>query len=644
MLVFIAAVLVLFTVQPGYSQLHRFGETAITSDGGRVAYVAHRSASDVGPKELILINSQDSQQKALSIRVEGGLKAGSQHDIAWSPDGSHLVFFGTDTSGQSAVYIADVSANSVRRTCFLNGEAACLRWSPDGKTVGMLYTEGIVGAIGPLSAAPRDTGLIADHGDPQRIALLDPYTSDLRQVSPPSLHVYEFCWSPDGRSFAAIAAPPPGNNNWYTADLYRIDASSGAVAKLLAPGMQISVPRWSPDGSQIAFIGGLMSDESIPSGDIYVIPAAGGHPRNLTSGIHMSPCWLRWTNDSRGLQIVAVDSGAVTIAAVDVASSTVTRIWHGSESLGAEYGNAMPNISLSNDGKTSAVVRESFENPPELWTGPIGKWQQVTRLNSNVSRTWGHSMSVTWRSDSMTIQGWMIIPPNFDSTNVHPMVVDVHGGPADAYWPWWPSARSLLRVLTGAGYCVFLPNIRGSSGCGESFVRGNVKDFGYGDFRDILTGVDAMQKQFSIDPNRLGIIGWSYGGYMAMWAVTQTDRFRAAVAGAGIANWLSYYAQNGINRWATSYFGGIVYDDPETYARSSPINFIKQAKTPTLIVVGESDRECPAAQAYEFWTGLRHMGVKTQLYVYPSSGHALSSQQSQDFSQRSLRWFNENMR
>jgi dipeptidyl aminopeptidase/acylaminoacyl peptidase len=459
-----------------------------------------------------------------------------------------------------------------------------------------------------------------------------------------NLHVYEFCWSPDSRSFAAIAASPPANNNWYIADLYLIHASSGDANKLLSPGMQIAVPRWSPDGSHIAFIGGLISDQIGPSGDIYVLPATGGQPRNLTPGIRISPSWLRWTNESRGLQFVAVESGGLTIGTVDISSSRVTKIWHGEESLSAEYGIVMPNISLSSDGQSSAVVRESFEDPPELWTGLIGKWQQVTHLNSNLNKTWGHSTSVTWRSDSMTIQGWMTTPPNFDSTHAFPMVVYVHGGPADAYWPWWPSDRSLLRTLIGAGYCVFLPNIRGSIGCGESFVRANVRDFGYGDFRDILTGVDAMEKQFLIDHNRVGIIGWSYGGYMAMWAVTQTDRFRACVAGAGIANFLSYYAQNGINRWATSYFGGIVYDDPEIYARSSPINFIKQAKTPTLIVVGEGDRECPAPQAREFWTGLRHVGVKTQLYVYPNAGHGLSSQQRQDFCQRSLRWFNENMR
>jgi dipeptidyl aminopeptidase/acylaminoacyl peptidase len=224
------------------------------------------------------------------------------------------------------------------------------------------------------------------------------------------------------------------------------------------------------------------------------------------------------------------------------------------------------------------------------------------------------------------------------------MIVWVHGGPAFATWSIWPEEGSLLGVLTRDGYCVIRPNIRGSIGCGESFVRANVKDFGYGDFRDILTGTEAMLKQFPIDPHRVGMTGWSYGGYMSMWAATHTDRFRAIVAGAGIANWLSYYGQNGINRWTTPYFGGIVYDVPDSYTRSSPINFIKQAKTPTLIVVGEYDLECPPAQSYEFWRGLQHVGVKTQLVVYPNGGHSRTKQQEQDYFQRNLKWFDENMR
>ena len=149
-----------------------------------------------------------------------------------------------------------------------------------------------------------------------------------------------------------------------------------------------------------------------------------------------------------------------------------------------------------------------------------------------------------------------------------------------------------------------MPNPRGSYGQGEKFTQANVKDFGYGDLRDILAGVDVLEKRFPIDNDREGITGWSYGGFMTMFAVTQTTRFKAAVAGAGISNWQSYYGENSIDQWMVPFFGATVYDDPAVYAKSSAINFIKQAKTPTLVVVGDRDGECPAPQSFEFWHAL----------------------------------------
>jgi dipeptidyl aminopeptidase/acylaminoacyl peptidase len=222
------------------------------------------------------------------------------------------------------------------------------------------------------------------------------------------------------------------------------------------------------------------------------------------------------------------------------------------------------------------------------------------------------------------------------------MIVSVHGGPASARLPRWGSAGFDCTLFSNEGYFVFFPNPRGSYGQGEAFTRANVKDFGHGDLRDILAGVDEVLKTLPIDRERLGIAGWSYGGFMTMWTVTQTPRFRAAVAGAGIANWQSYYGQNGIDQWMIPYFGASVYDDPAVYAKSTPINFIKQVRTPTLVLVGERDIECPAPQSYEFWNALKRHGVPTQLVVYPNEGHAIGQpQHRRDLIQRTVAWFNK---
>ena len=222
------------------------------------------------------------------------------------------------------------------------------------------------------------------------------------------------------------------------------------------------------------------------------------------------------------------------------------------------------------------------------------------------------------------------------------MVVVVHGGPAGASTSSWPSRWT--ATLPSQGYFVFLPNPRGSFGFGEAFTEGNVKDFGGGDLRDILKGVDAVlaEPAHRIDPKRLGITGWSYGGYMTMWAVTQTDRFAAGVAGAGIASWQSYYGQNKIDTWMLPFFGASVYDDPKVYAKSSPIEFIKKVRTPTLVLHGERDSEVPTPQGYEFWHALKALGVPTRLVIYTDEGHSIRKPENlEDIVQRSAAWFDE---
>jgi dipeptidyl aminopeptidase/acylaminoacyl peptidase len=239
------------------------------------------------------------------------------------------------------------------------------------------------------------------------------------------------------------------------------------------------------------------------------------------------------------------------------------------------------------------------------------------------------------------VQGWLLLPKDYDAGKKYPLIVEVHGGPAAAVQASWGGRGGLSATAFSAfGYFVLQVNPRGSYGQGEAFTQANRKDFGYGDLRDILKGVDAVEAQYPIDPNRMGLTGWSYGGFMSMFAVTQTNRFKAAVAGAGIANWQSYYGENSIDQWMIPYFGASVYDDPKEYARESAINFIKNVKTPTLVVVGDRDGECPAPQSYEFWHALRDEHVPTQLVIYPNEGHGfVNPAHREDVMARALEWF-----
>jgi dipeptidyl aminopeptidase/acylaminoacyl peptidase len=409
---------------------------------------------------------------------------------------------------------------------------------------------------------------------------------------------------------------------------------------LVKPAMQVAVPRWSPDGKTIAFIGGLMSDEGANGGDIYTVSVSGGAPRNLTPGFKGSASWLAWRPSSQSIVFAEHVDGGSGIAEVNAGSGQVSTLWSGGESIGATGWG--PALSLSGDHKISAVIRQSFRQPPEVWAGPVGKWRTVTHANTDSRPLWGEARSLHWKSDEWSVQGWLVYPRDYREGRRYPMVVFVHGGPASAVRPRWPGTFFDPTLLSSEGYFVFYPNPRGSFGQGEKFTKANVKDFGYGDLRDILAGVDEVVKTAPVDKDRLGLAGWSYGGYMTMWAVTQTNRFRAAVAGAGVANWQSYYGQNGIDQWLIPYFGASVYDDPAVYARSSPITFIKRVKTPTLILVGERDVECPVPQSYEFWHALKTLDVPTQLVIYPDEGHMVAQpKHRRDIMRRLTGWFDQ---
>jgi dipeptidyl aminopeptidase/acylaminoacyl peptidase len=409
--------------------------------------------------------------------------------------------------------------------------------------------------------------------------------------------------------------------------------------------MQMASPRWSGDGARIAFIGGIMSDEGVTGGDVFVVPAAGGEPVNVTPNLKASVNTITWNASAKRLIATGFAAGDGVLYEIDVDAHSQRELWRAPQTIWANslmsFAPGDVGISLSRDGRQSAVIRQSYTSPPEIETGAPGKWKKITAFNANVRPMTGKSANVFWQSDEFNIQGMLVSPPVVEPGKRYPMVVHVHGGPAFAHYPVFPAgAGAYDAVLASRGYFVFQPNPRGSYGQGAAFARGNVRDFGYGDLRDILRGMDAVIAQAPVDPKRVGIAGWSYGGYMTMWAITQTDRFAAAVSGAGLSNWQSYYGTNNIDTWMLPFFGASVYDDPKVYERSSPMTFIKNVHTPTLLLGGDRDAEVPITQSYEYWNALRRHGVTTEFVVYPDEGHAFRKHENQaDVMTRVVGWF-----
>ncbi len=611
-------------------QVRGFRETAISPDGTSAAWVERVRGRD-GNENLSVIDVA-SISRPVPRRLTAGTdgRAHRERGVAWSPDGKSIAFLSDAAKErQLQIYLAPALGGPARRLTSVQGQLGHLRWSPDGRSIAFLFLEGTAQEPGALVAYKPDSGVVEAETPEQRIALADVASGRVRAVSPANLYVYDYDWSPEGRSFCAEAAEGSGTDNYWIARLYTVAADSGEARIVWKPPLQIANPRFSPDGRSIAVIHGIMSDEGSTGGDIFVVPARGGEAKNLTPGMRASASSLVWRDSGEILFTEHVD-GNSGLASLDPASGKITTLWSGPR--------AIFSFSVARRGAASAAVIQSFERAPEVWAGPIGSWKPLTKENASQPAFWGQARSVHWESGGLRVQGWLLPPGKVESGKLYPMVVSVHGGPSAANTPAWPSRWN--AVLPSQGYFLFLPNPRGSYGQGESFTQANVKDFGHGDFADILKGVDEAVRSAPVDPERIGIAGWSYGGYMTMWAVTQTNRFKAAVAGAGIVNWQSYYGQNRIDRWMIPFFGASVYDDPEVYARSSPITFIKKARTPTLVLHGDRDSEVPTPQGYEFWHALKTLGVPTELVVYENEGHAILRREHQrDIERRVVAWF-----
>ncbi len=496
------------------------------------------------------------------------------------------------------------------------------------------------------------SGVIGEDGvEVQRVYAVDSNSGQGHFLTPLTLHIYEFAFSPDSREIAYVGADAPGENNWWIAQIWAGSAQIGPDDVPQQPrlivdppkvagslhGLQVAVPRWSPDGKHIAFIGGLMSDQGSTGGDVYVVDAKGGQPVDITPGIDGTPVYEGWFQNQT-IGFVEDRRGHTLLNQYSVSTKSPepgTPIDLGEVSVSG--GQVKDAISATKKG-TFAFVEQSFKAPPEIWTGTPGNFQQLTHLNADAKPV-ARTESVEWSNGPFHVQGWLTYPSNYDPNTRYPLIVTVHGGPSASVTARWGGGQ-----WADKGYFEFQPNPRGSFGQGEAFTQANRKDFGDGDLKDILAGMDMLEAKFPIDKNREGITGWSYGGFMTMFAVTQTHRFRAAVAGAGLSDWLSYYGENSIDQWMIPFFGASVYDDPAVYAKASPITYIKNVKTPTLVIVGDRDGECPAPQSFEFWHALRDLGVKTELVVYPDEGHGFRDPEHiRDRAERTAKWFADNM-
>jgi dipeptidyl aminopeptidase/acylaminoacyl peptidase len=620
------AALLAATATPALAaSVHNYGDLALSRDGNTIATV---ESTPAGHDVIVERAVSDGYVLATLDPCQGC----EYSDLTFGANGALAFLAKSDKS----LTLQTAQGNQAHVVATIPGIASAPRFSPDGSHIALLVTLGAQKQAGATQPGVRQVGEIGEHNDERRLAVFDAaatLTADaVKPVSPAGRYIYEYDWTPDGKGFVVTSALGNGDDNWWVATLDAVDATTGAVRQIAKPTTQLNFPRVSPDGKTVAYIGGLMSDFGSVGGDIYTVPFAGGTPTDITPGSKTTNTSLFWLNDGLHSTALAGDTMEVTALSDDGAARA---LWRRMGSLSAGDGR----VAFSADGRTMAAVVQDFEHAPAIYAGAVTAPKQITHDNDAVAPV-VKAQSITWTNEGFTVQGWLLSPRKPVKGKV-PMITVVHGGPAAASTPYFATEGTYVDLIN-SGYDIFLPNPRGSYGQGEAFTAANKRDFGGGDLRDILAGITAVEKQAPVDDARLGLMGGSYGGFMAMWTNTQTNRFKALVAGAGLSNWISYYGTNGIDQWMLPFFGKTMYDDPAAYNAVSAVNFAKQAHTPTFIYVGERDIEVPPTQSIEWWHALKDMNVPVSLVIYPDEGHGIRQPDHRaDVEKRTIAWFDK---
>ena len=608
---------------PVQAAVHRYGGLTLAPSGGEVATIELDGGTHPA---VVLRNAGDGRV----VRRIDPCATCSYSGLTFTPKGDGVAFLARDRD-RGVVTLMIARGDGVRPVATVEGLASTPRFSPDGKRVAMLITLGATKDVGATQAGARQVGEIGVANDEQRLAIVPvgEGTTKAMPLSPQGRYIYEYDWTPDGSALVVTSALGNGDANWWVATLDRVDATTGAVTAIARPSTQINMPRVSPDGKTVAYIGGLMSDFGSIGGDVWTVPLAGDTPTDQTKGQPITFTSLAWTKG--GLRAATLRNDQMGAVAIEPGRAPRPLF---ARPVGLSAGDGR--IAWDAKGELAASVVEDFTHAPAIYAGPATALRQITHDN-DAAQPAVQARSVTWTNEGFTVQGWLLSPLSPRPGVKAPMIVQVHGGPAAASTPRFIE-KGLASAFEDAGYYRFLPNPRGSYGQGEAFTAANKRDFGGGDLRDILAGIDAVEKLAPVDDARLGLTGCSYGGFMAMWANTQTNRFKAIVAGAGLSDWVSYYGTNGINTWMIPYFGKSVYDDYKAYEDVSAVYHVKTARTPTFIYVGERDIEVPPTQSVEWWNALKSQDVPTSLVIYPDAGHCVPTQAG-DVMNRQLAWF-----
>ena len=573
----------------------------------------------------------------------------------WSPDGRTLAYSGSG-EGRSGLWLYDLASGGSRFLTevhttdhFLGHQARKnFEWSPDGRFIAF------VGAEPPGPEPVSDVRVYkrilyktrTSFSDDRltHVWIVDVQSSRVRVLTPGTFDEHSISWSPDGGRIAFVSNHSEDPDANYSDDLWTVDVSSGEVTRVTDTEAAEFSPRWSPDGRYLAFLGWTrpLNTKDSPAEDtqLFLISPSGGGIRNLTGSLNRRVTNISWHPDGTHIYFTAGDRGSTYVYRVSHFSDELQQLTEGAAQT--------PSYSLDGAGERLAYTRTEVTRPPEVWlSGATGEEaERLTDLHGDLlDRIALQDAEDFWlvSFDGTPVQGWIMEPAGLQEGREYPLILWIHGGPHGMYGE---SFSNRFQVLTARGYGVLYLNPRGSRGYGQEFSDGSLLNWGGGDYRDLMAGLDhALERWAWIDADRLGVIGGSYGGFMTNWVITQTDRFKAAVSVAGLSNLISFYGTSLYQLLIESEFNGLPWDNYALLWQWSPLNHVANVTTPTVFIHGENDHDVPIAQAEEMFIALRKLGVEAELARYPGEGHGFRRPQHQlDYLRRALDWFDRHLR
>jgi dipeptidyl aminopeptidase/acylaminoacyl peptidase len=652
--IFVSALVCLAVSAPSFSQAKRVptvddlltlktaGGPRISPDGRWVAYTVTETnfKADAYVTRVWLADASTGR----TLQLTRGEKSSS--NPRWSPDGQWLAFVSDRVDNRNQIFAIRPDGGEAVQLTKHETPVGGFSWSEDGKWIGYTATE-----PPPPSAKERKENLgdfevvrrEYNHLHLWTFAVADAMKEPLvgkQRTKGRDFSVNAASWSPDSTRVAFSATVNPDLIQGVTADIYVLNLADDSIKKIVSQPGPDNGPAWSPDGKQIVFSSAMGKTVFFHTNNrLAVVPAEGGTPRSLTDDFDEQPGFVDWNKD--GIYFIGLQKTASHLFRVDPATAKFVRV------TPAEHLMAN-NFTLTRDGRRMAFVNSSPTALPEVFVSDVAKFapRALTNMSEQAKQfVLGTREVISWKSqDGAEIEGVLIKPADFDPAKKYPLLLIIHGGPTGIDRPalLTPDARYYPSDIWAArGALILKVNYRGSAGYGEKFRQLNVGNLGVGDAWDVLSGVDHLVKKGWVDPARVGSMGWSQGGYISAFLTTSTDRFKAISVGAGISNWATYYYNTDITPFTIQYLGKDPADDPAIYAKTSPMSYIKQARTPTLIQHGENDRRVPIANAYELRQGLEDRGVKTEMIVYKGFGHGITKPRAmRAVMHHNLAWFN----